>query len=132
MNLTMGKWQNITICTTLGLALVGLAMALTNPGQQSYEDFVVGQIKTKLQAECSQAGSGLLGALANTTCRTITTMGEPYFNQTMKPLVAAGTKRHDFVLFSIYVTELSIAQIHFSGRVESVGAFNSFWVYRLP
>jgi hypothetical protein len=128
----MQKWQSIMLGASLGLAIGGLAMAFTNPGPQRYEDFVVLQLKNRLQAECSQAGRSLLGALANTTCRTMTVMGEPYFSQTLKPLVSTGTKRYDFVLFSIYVTDLSIPQLNFSGRVESVGAFNSFIVYRLP
>jgi hypothetical protein len=132
VNLYMQKWQSVTLGASLGLAIVGLAMAFTNPSPQHYEDFVVGQLKNRLQAECSQAGSNLLGALANTTCRTMTVMGEPYFSQTLKPLVSAGTKRYDFLLFSIYVTDLSISQLNFSGRVESIGAFNSFVVYRLP
>jgi Domain of unknown function (DUF4359) len=128
----MQKWQSVTLGASLGLAIGGLAMAFTNPGPQKYEDFVVTQLKNRLQAECSQAGSSLLGALANTTCRTMTVMGEPYISQTLKPLVSAGTKRYDFLLFSIYVTDLSIPQLNFSGRVESIGAFNSFVVYRLP
>jgi hypothetical protein len=128
----MQKWQSITLGVSLGLAIGGLAMVFTNPSPQRYEDFVVGQLRNRLQAECSQAGSSLLGALANTTCRTMTVVGEPYFNQTLKPLVAAGTKRHDLVFFSIYVTDLSVSQLSFSGRVESIGAFNSFLVYRLP
>lgn len=92
----------------------------------------MGQLKNRMQAECSQAGNGLLGVLANTTCRTMTAMGEPYFNQMLKPMVASGTKRSDFVLFSIYTTDISVAQLNFSGRVESVGILNSFLVYRLP
>jgi Domain of unknown function (DUF4359) len=130
--LNMQKWQSVTIGAGLGLAIIGLAMAFTNPSPQQYEDFVVGQLKNRLQAECSQAGNNLLGALANTTCRTMTAMGEPYVSQALKPLVSDGTKRYDFLLFSIYVTDLSISQLNFSGRVESIGAFNSFLVYRLP
>jgi hypothetical protein len=128
----MLKWQKILLSGSLGLAVLGLAMALTNPAPDHYEDFVVEQLKNKLQSECGRASNELLGVLANATCRTMTVMGEPYFKQTVKPLVTAGTKRYDLLLFSIYVTELSVPQLSFSGRVESIGAFNSFLVYRLP
>jgi Domain of unknown function (DUF4359) len=128
----MLKWQKVLLSVSLVIALIGWAMALTNPAPDRYEDFVLEQLKNRLQSECSRAGDGLLGALASATCRTMTVTSTPYFNQTVRPLVVSGTKRSDFLFFSIYVTKLSIPQLSFSTQVESIGAFNSFLVYRLP
>jgi hypothetical protein len=128
----MAQWTRAATYTALGLVALGGAMVATNPAAIDYETFVAQQLQDRLQQECSRAGSQLLGNLAHATCYTMTRVGSPYFSQTIKPLIASRTQRYDWLLLSWYVTDLSVPQFNFSGRIESLGLFDRFIVYRLP
>jgi Domain of unknown function (DUF4359) len=127
-----GQWQKTLAGTGGVLLLLGAGLVATNPSQPAYEDYLVGQIENRLQQECSKAGLDILGSLANTTCYTVGAIGNPYLKQSIQPIISTSTTRHNLFIASIYVTDLSVPELNFSGKVSAVGAFNTFFVYQTP
>ena len=110
-----------------GIALAGLgaAMAITNPSQKAYEQYAIEQLTSYLKENvCTQAPE-TLGKVLQNQCYTIVDLGKPQ----IKKLIALRTKRQNFLLFSIYRTELSAPSPLPSYHFETVGALQKFYVY---
>jgi hypothetical protein len=109
----------------IALAGLGGAMAITNPSQKAYEEYAIKQLTSYLkQNVCTQAPE-TLGKVLQHQCYTIVDLGRPQ----IKELIALRTKRQNFLLFSIYRTELSVPSPLPSYHFETVGAFQKFYVY---
>ncbi len=131
-SITLGQWPK-TLASAGGVILLLLAgLAATNPTQPAYENYLVGQIENRLQQECSKAGMAVLGNLANTACRNASVLGNPYLKQTVKPILSASTERQNLIIASVYVTDLAVPELNFSGKVSAIGAFNTFVIYQMP
>jgi hypothetical protein len=50
----------------------------------------------------------------------------------LKPTIAKNTARYDYGVVSIYTTDLSIPQLNFTGRIETIGILDRFFTYRMP
>lgn len=117
----------------IGIALLALAggMALSNPGQATYEEFAVERLTKVLKEEaCQKLVFGL-----EEQCP-----GWVDDNQAeIKQFVAENTRRQNFIVFSLYTTDLSVRSLlpsvpffaslpsyHF----ETIGAFQTFYTYK--
>jgi hypothetical protein len=127
-----GQWQKTLAGTTGAVLLLLAGLVATNPSQLAYENYLVGQIENRLQQECNKAGTNLLGAVANTACLGLSTLGSPYLKQSIQPVLSNTTTRHNLIVASIYVTDLEVPELKFSGKVSAIGAFNTFLVYQMP
>jgi hypothetical protein len=121
----------------MAIAGVGAAMAVTNPGQDAYEEYAVEQLSEQLNERvCSDAPVFLSNA-----CESILEDNQNWIRE----LVASETERQNFIFLSLYTTELSsndvINQVlppTFSLSVENlpsyhfetVGVFRKFYTYR--
>lgn len=106
-------------------ALTGLGslMAVTNPGQTTYETFATQRLVTFLHDNvCSEAPEVF------NLRRDCLDMVKNNRSQ-LRDFVAKSTYRRNFVFFSIYTTELTVAAFAPSYRVQTVGIFNRFYVY---
>ncbi len=121
----------------MAIAGVGVVMAITNPGQDAYEDYAVEQLSTQLNKRvCNEAP-----ALLNNVCISVLAENQDW----IRTLVADGTRRQNFILASIYTTDLSANDVldnvlpanlslsvdnlpnyHF----ETVGLFRTFYTYK--
>jgi hypothetical protein len=54
------------------------------------------------------------------------------FSPQARTLIQSNTTRSNFVLFSIYVTNLDVPALSFKAEVESIGVLNSFYTYKVP
>ena len=109
------------------IALVGFggAMTITNPGQKAYEQYAMKRLTSYLKENvCTQTPEGL-GKLLENQCSTLVDLGRPQIQN----LIASRTQRQNFLLFSIYSTELSVPAPLPSYRFEAVGAFQKFYIY---
>ncbi|MBD2500338.1 DUF4359 domain-containing protein [Anabaena azotica] len=110
----------------LGLAAVlGVAMAQTNPNQAEYEDYAVQRLTGYLKSDVCNKTTKFLQSLINYNCDKLIDSANPQIRQ----LLSATTERQDFFLFSIYRTELKISDLIPSYKFETVGAFNNFYTY---
>ncbi|HEY9813066.1 MAG TPA: DUF4359 domain-containing protein [Candidatus Sericytochromatia bacterium] len=119
-----------------GVALVGLgaAMALTNPDQDTYEEYAVEQLTDYLQQDICPKAPSILGNSLQSQCNSIIQSNQSQIKQ----LISKSTQRQNFILLSIYKTDLSISTIapflpanvlpgyHF----ETVGAIDNFYTYQ--
>jgi hypothetical protein len=117
---------------TIGVGALGALMASTNPGQDEFESYALGQMKTEL---CARVPMGF-----GKDC--------PRFldeNQTsVKEMIRKNTQRKDYYFFSQYQTQLSLRSILPEGAMpllslvpiptgydlETVGVFGNFYIYQ--
>src|SRR3712207_6010052 len=87
-----------------GMALVGLgvAMALTNPSQETFEGYALEKLTTYLKDEACMQVPSVFGNVLQRECKTLVDTGRPKIKQ----LISERTQRQNFIFFSIYRTNL--------------------------
>jgi hypothetical protein len=119
MSLTFG----LTETTLVGL---GVLMTLTNPEPKAYEQYAAKQIDAYLKENvCAQLSQGLGGVL-NGQCKTMVDVARPQLEEA----IALKTKRRNFILFSIYQTELSLPSSASEYQFTTLGLLQNFFVYQ--
>lgn len=111
-----------------GVALAGLggAMALTNPSQEAYEEYAIEQLTTYLKDEACPQAPKVFGDLLQRQCKTLVDSGRPQIQQ----IITKTTQRQNFILFSIYRTDLEIGPVLPVYHFETVGVLQKFYVYQ--
>lgn len=125
--------QNISRMKTLktvaiagGCILLGVSglLAATNPGQTAYDDFATQAAIAYLKTEACAKAPAVFGL--QKLCQS-----ELEANQAkIKQIIRDGTQRRNFVMFSLYTTDLSISADLPSYHVESVGILGQFILYK--
>ncbi|MCS6815250.1 MAG: DUF4359 domain-containing protein [Cyanobacteria bacterium] len=130
------KQSRVVIGLAIGLILagVGAIMALTNPDQSSYERYATQRLTAYLQDNVCTPQLKLLGASLQQDCRRLLMENQADIQQ----LIARGTQRQNFILFSHYTTNLSVntifplvpADLVPSYRVETIGVLQNFYIFK--
>lgn len=106
------------------LVAIGGLLAATNPGQAAYEEFAAQAATTYLKGEMCAKAPSVFGL--QKLCQS-----ELESNQSkIKKIISDGTERHNFVVLSLYTTDLSISPDLPSYHVESVGVLGQFIIYK--
>jgi Domain of unknown function (DUF4359) len=109
-----------------GALLIGASgiLAATNPDQTSYESFAATQLTHYLGQEvCGDAAKDLgLGQECEKLLRSR--------QSAIRRLVARQTERQNFLLFSIYRTNLELMAFLPSYQFETVAALGQFHIYK--
>ncbi|BAZ50563.1 DUF4359 domain-containing protein [Nostoc ellipsosporum NOK] len=108
-----------------GLAVCGVAMAKTNPSQTEYEEYALQRLTQYLKQDVCKKTSKLIENLLHSKCDKLVDSANPQ----IKEILAATTQKQDFIVFSIYRTDLKVSSWLPSYRFETVGAFNNFYTY---
>lgn len=109
------KW----IASVLGIGVIGGAIALlvTNPKQDAYEDYAVTQLQTQLDNELCQDAPAFLESV----CQSLVSNNDGF----LKATVSSSTVRHNYYVLSIYETDLdpmaAVEQVLPSGLSLSIG-----------
>jgi hypothetical protein len=107
------------------LAGLATAMAITNPDASTYEEYAVEQLTTYLKDEaCSQVPKAF-ETLVRSSCASIIDSNRLQIQQ----IVSRSTQRQNFILFSIYRTNLSITSVVPLYRFQTVGVMQNFYTY---
>lgn len=111
-----------------GVALVGLgsAMALTNPGRDTYEQYAVEQLTTYLKSEACTQVPKVFGVFLQRQCKSLVDTGRPQIQQ----IISETTQRQNFIFFSIYRTNLEIGPFLPAYHFETLGIFEKFYIYQ--
>lgn len=121
----MKPWKLITGVGGVGLLGFSGFMALTNPGQRDYEAYATEQLTSYLKENvCTQVSQELQGLLES-YCKSLVDTGQPQLRQ----LIAEQTTRHNFLLFSIYQTQLSLPSPIPGYEFQTLGMFQQFYTY---
>lgn len=101
-------------------------MVVTNPGQATYEDYAVEQLSKYLKEEVCPQAPEALGSFLRRQCTILVDTGRPQIKQ----VVAQSTKRENFLLFSIYRTDLDVGTLIPAYSFETVGICQQFYLYK--
>jgi len=113
------------IGAAVGLAALGVTMAKTNPSQAEYEEYAVQRLAKYLKTDVCKKTTNLLENLINFNCEKLVDSASPQ----MQEVISRTTKRQNYILFSVYSTDLKLNSWIPSYRFETVGAFNQLYTY---
>lgn len=117
--------QVLRILGSLILAGGGLIMVIGNPGQQDYETYATETLTRYLKEQVCSPTSNNLGGLIQSYCKTLVDTGKPQIHQ----LIATSTTRKNYLIFSIYVTELSLPSPVPTYQFQTIGIMQQFYTY---
>ncbi|MEA5578487.1 DUF4359 domain-containing protein [Anabaena sp. UHCC 0451] len=109
-----------------GIAVLGVAMATTNPQQAKYEEYAVQKMTTYLKTDFCKKTPNFLQNLIQFNCDQLVESVNPQ----IRDVIASTTKQQNYIVFSIYTTDLKIDNLIPGYKFESVGAFNNFYTYK--
>ncbi|MEB3309005.1 MAG: DUF4359 domain-containing protein [Snowella sp.] len=122
----MKALQMIAVLGGFLLGSSGIVMAITNPCQQDYEVYATDALSFYLKDKiCPQAGQSL-GGFVQSYCKTLVDTGRPQIKQ----IIATTTTRQNFLIFSIYETQLSMPSPVPSYQFQTVGVMQNFYTYQ--
>lgn len=121
----MKSLRIITYIGAAALAGLGVAMAVTNPNQPAYEEYAVQRLTEYLKNDvCTKAPKALENFLQR-NCTVLIDSSRPQIQQ----IVSESTQRQNFILFSIYRTDLSVNPFIPSYHFETMGVVENFYTY---
>jgi len=109
-------------------ALVGLTvvMATTNPSRAEYEDYATQRLTNILKQDICQKTTNFLENVIKSQCEGLVDQ----FNPQMRDILANSTQKQNFLIFSIYTTDLRLSSLVPIYKFETVGALNNFYTYK--
>jgi hypothetical protein len=110
----------------LGLAVLGVFMANTNPSQPKYEQYAVLKLTEYLKVNVCTKTPNLLENIIKFNCSQLVDEANPQ----IKDLIKVTTQRQDYILFSVYRTDLRLNSFVPAYTFETVGAFDRFYTYK--
>ncbi len=108
------------------LIALGVAMTGTNPSRAEYEEYATQRLSQYLKEQGCSKTPNLLDSLINFNCAKLIDSVNPQIKQ----IVKASTQKHDYLLFSVYHTDLQINSLIPSYKFETVAALDNFFTYK--
>lgn len=109
------------LVSSITIIALGTAMTVTNPRREAYQNYAAQKMSVYLKNEvCTDLSNFLQGQ-----CNQLVNRGQ----DPMKKMIAQSTQRHNYILFSIYETELSLITGLPSYQFKTLGIFQNFWIY---
>ncbi|HAC62164.1 MAG TPA: hypothetical protein DCF68_01175 [Cyanothece sp. UBA12306] len=121
----MEALQVVSVVGGLAVVTLGGLMIVTNPGQNDYKNYATGALTIYLKEEVCPQAPQALGGFLTSYCKTFVDTGRPQIEK----IIANKTIRQNYLLFSIYETELSLPSPVPSYEFATIGAFRQFYTY---
>ncbi|NJO75396.1 MAG: DUF4359 domain-containing protein [Leptolyngbyaceae cyanobacterium RM1_406_9] len=121
--------KGITIgASIVGLVLVGVGavMALTNPEQSAYDDYATAELTQYLEENACSKAPSFLGNVLQTQCVELLQDNQ----DEIKELISESTQRQNFLILSVYKTNLSVSSLLPAYEFETIGVFRDFYTYK--
>ncbi len=109
----------------IAIAGLGIAMALTNPSQSDYEDYAQTQLADHLKENVCPEISQNLGEFLQRQCTSLVDSSRPQLQQ----LIRQNTIRQNYLVFSMYRTQLGFAPIMPTYNFVTIAGFSGFFIY---
>ena len=122
----MKALQIIKIAGGAGLIGLGVVMIVTNPGKHAYEKYSTKTLTSYLKQEVCSQSSGVLGGFLSDHCKTLVDIGKTNIHK----VISNKTVRQNYLLFSIYETELLLPPPISNYEFETIGIFQKFYTYQ--
>ena len=118
---SIAAYAGVAALIALGVAMVG-----SNLSRSYYEEYATQRLSGYLKEQgCSKTPS-LLDNLNKFNCAKFIDSASPIIKQIIK----ATTQEQDYLLLSVYRTELKINSLKPAYKVETVGAWSNFFIYK--
>ncbi len=127
-NIKLGKMKISTVITSVGvvaLFLLGVVMVKTNPSETAYQEYAVSELTDYLKSDVCKKTTNILEKVINMNCGKLVDTANPQ----IRDIIGATTQRQDFVIFSVYRTDLKINDWIPGYKFETVAAFDNFYTY---
>ena len=122
----MNVVKSLALAGGVAIAFVAGAMVVTNPKQDSYEEFASQQLVEYLQDNVCDQAQQAFGNILQQSCQSFVQDSKPQ----LQGIIAQRTERQDYILFSVYTTNLSIAAFLPSYEFETLGVLQNFHILR--
>ncbi|NEQ19249.1 MAG: DUF4359 domain-containing protein [Microcoleus sp. SIO2G3] len=121
------KKRNL-LAYAIGAVLVaaGIALAATNPAPEAYDDYATEQLTTYLKDNACNQAPNLLGDFLQTQCAAILDDNQ----EQIRRLIVRNTDRQNWLLLSVYKTDLSLSSALPSYHFETIGVFGNLYTYK--
>jgi hypothetical protein len=120
------KPLTLIICVgTASVTVLGAIMAKTNPNQDAYEKYAVQKLTTYLKTDVCKKTPSFLEKLIKVNCEQMLESATPH----IKELITTTTNRQDYIIFSIYRTEIKLDSWIPGYKFETVAALDQFYTY---
>ncbi len=110
---------------SIAIASLGIILLLTNPGQKAYEQYATQTLNVYLKKNVCTKLPAEISTFLQSHCHSLVDTIRPKLAQ----VIASQTKRQNFILFSIYQTDLSIPANLPDYQVKTIGVFRHFYIY---
>jgi len=100
----------------IGAAAIAGVMAITNPSKERYIDYATEQFAEKGKNSLCSSDMPLA---AQQSCKFVISQGK----SVIKPYIENSTKQQNFILFSIYATELP------NKKLNTIAVFGNFHMF---
>ena len=118
---SIAAYAGVAVLVALGVAMTG-----TNPSRAEYEEYATGRLSEYLKEQGCGKTPNFLDNIIKFDCAKVIDSASPQIKQIIK----ASTQKHDYVLFSVYRTNLQINSLLPSYQFETVGALDNFFTYK--
>ncbi|NBD32997.1 MAG: DUF4359 domain-containing protein [Cyanobacteria bacterium] len=118
-------WEISILLGSIAVIGVGSAMAITNPRRQAYQEYAAQQMGGYLKEEVCADAPKALGDFLERQCNNLVDSGQ----KPLQEIIAQSTQRHNYFLFSIYETNLSLMTGLPSYQFKTLAIFQNFWTY---
>ncbi|MBC6478256.1 MAG: DUF4359 domain-containing protein [Hormoscilla sp. GM7CHS1pb] len=108
-----------------GAALIA-AMAMNNPGRTAYEEFATQELSAYVQENVCTQGEASFRDILQAPCKKLVKS----LQLQLQTIIAENTERNNWGLFSIYKTELYLADFLPSYEFGTVGVLGNLYIYK--
>ncbi|MFM7365211.1 MAG: DUF4359 domain-containing protein [Cuspidothrix sp.] len=118
----------LTMLVCVGVAsigVLGVILTKTNPNQTEYEEYALDKMTTYLKTDVCNKTPSFWEKLIKVNCEEVLKSAMPH----LKDLITATTNRQDYLIFSIYRTEIKLDSVIPGFKFETVGALNQFYTF---
>ncbi len=118
---SIAAYAGAAVLIALGVAMVG-----TNPSRAEYEEYATQRLSGYLKEQGCSKTPNLLDNLIKFNCAKLIDSASPQIKQIIK----TSTQQQDYILFSVYSTNLQINSLIPSYKFETVAALDNFFTYK--
>ncbi len=125
MGLDMKPLTMLICVGAASIGIIGAILTKTNPKQAEYEQYALDKMTTYLKTDVCNKTPSFLEKLIKVNCEEMLQSAMP----NLKELITATTNRQDYLIFSIYRTEIKLDSVIPGYKFETVGALNQFYTF---
>lgn len=112
--------------SSIAVTGLGIFLILTNPGQQDYETYAAQTLNVYLKENMCTKLPPEVSTFLQSHCRSLVDTIRPQLSQ----IIARQTKRQNFILFSLYQTDLSTPSSLPDYQIRTIGVIKQFYIYK--